>query len=325
MADLRLTLACWDYDRTRPLMDGRVKPEGIELDIQVMRPREIFPRMLQNAEFDVSELSLSGYMTAVAKGDERFTGIPVALSKIFRHSCFYVRTGAGIQRPEDLKGKRVGSINYTSTGVIFMRGLLQHEYGVRPQEMQWVTGQLNPSTERVPPATVALPEGVAVQPVAEGQTLEGMLERGELDALLSLYIPAMFEQGSPRVARLFPDYKRVEQDYYRRTGIFPIMHTVVIRRDVCDEQPWVAGSMYRAFCQARDVALGALYDTDALRAGLPWLIDHIEETWSVLGKDFWSYGVEPNRRTIEALAQYLVEQGFTSRRVAPEELFTLAA
>ena len=264
-----------------------------------MRPREIFPRMLQNAEFDISELSLSGYMTAVAKGDRRFVGIPVALSKIFRHSCIYVRTDAGIQGPRDLKGKRVGSINYTSTGVIFMRGFLQHDYGVLPEDMQWTHGPL--------------------------EELEAKLEQGELDALLSLYIPAMFERGSPRIARLFPEYKRVEQDYYRRTGIFPIMHTVVIRRDRCDEQPWVAGSMYRAFCQARDVALGGLYDTDALRAGLPWLIDHIEETWSVLGKDFWSYGVEPNRRTIEALAQYLVEQGFTSRRVTPEELFTLEA
>src|SRR5207249_4191990 len=254
------------------------------LDIQVMRPRQIFPRMLEHQEFQVSELSLSGYMTAVAKGDDRFVGVPVALSKIFRHSCIYVRTDAGVRTPQDLKGKRVGSINYTSTGVIFMRGFLQHDYGVLPEDMEWSHGPL--------------------------EELESRFEAGELDVLMSLYIPTLFEQASPRIARLFPDYKQVEQDYYRRTGIFPIMHTVVVRADVCREHPWVASSIYRAFCEARDVAVDGMYDTDALRLALPWLIEHVEEARRVLGRDFWAYGLEPNRATFEALAQYLVEQGF---------------
>jgi len=321
MADLPLTLACWDYDRTRPLLDGRVRPEGIDLNIQVMRPRVIFSRMLQHQEFDVSELSLSSYMTLVARGDCPFVAVPVALSKIFRHSCIYVRNGAGIQEPRDLKGKRAGTINYTSTGVVFMRGMLQHEYGLLPEDAHWFAGQLNASTELVQPVAVSLPPNVKLDFLSQGQTLEGMLHDGELDALFSLYIPELFEQGSPAIARLFPNFKEVEQDYYRRTGIFPIMHTVVVRRDVYDQHPWVVQSIYKAFCQARDLAVNGLYDTDALRISLPWLVDHVEETWRVLGKDFWAYGLEPNRPTLEALAQYLVEQGFAPRQVRPDELF----
>src|SRR5579883_1745895 len=273
MVGVKLTLACWDYDRTRPLIDGRVRPEGIDLDVQVHRPHVTFSRMLERQEFDVSEMSLSSYVSLVARGDCAFVAIPVALSKIFRHSCIYVRTGAGIDRPEDLKGKRVGSIRYGSTGL------------------------------------------------KADQTLEGMLEAGELDALLSLYIPTSFEAGAPWIARLFPNFKQVEQESYRRTRIFPIMHTVVIRRDVYDRDPWIAPALYKAFCAARDLAVNGLYDTDALRLALPWLIDHVEEARRVFGDDFWAYGLEPNRPTFAAVGRYLFEQGLAPRIVSPDELF----
>jgi 4,5-dihydroxyphthalate decarboxylase len=320
MADIKLTLACWDYDRTRPLIDGRVKPDGIELDIQILRPRQTFPRMLEDREFQVSELSLASYAILKAQGECPFVAIPVTLSKIFRHSCIYVRTDAGIRTPCDLKGKRVGTTQYGSTGLVFMRGMLQHEYGVAPKDMHWFMGGLTTPADR-PLLPLKLPADTRLDFLAPGQTLETMLEAGELDALLSLYIPSLFLQSSPRIARLFPNYKAVEQDYYRRTRIFPIMHTVVLREDVYREHPWAARSIYRAFCKARDLAIDGLHDTDALRVALPWLVDHVEETWRVMGKDFWAYGVQPNRPTLEALGRYIWEQGLAPGPVTPEELF----
>jgi 4,5-dihydroxyphthalate decarboxylase len=321
VSKLPLTLACWDYDRTRPLIDGRIQPEGIEPNILILRPEESFPRMLQHQEFQVSELSLAMYMTLKARGNCPFVAVPVALSKIFRHSCIYVRPDAGIVTPEDLKGKRVGVFQYGSTGVVFMRGMLQHEYGVQAEDLHWFMGAGMGSHTQQPFIQLTVPERVKLDFLAADQTLEGQLEAGELDALFSLYIPMLFQEGSPVIARLFPNYKELEQEYYRRTRIFPIMHTVVIREDVAREHPWVLTSIYKAFCEAKDLAVNGLYDTDALRVALPWLIDHVEEARRVFGNDFWAYGLEPNRPTLDALGQYVFEQGLAPRPVSPDELF----
>src|SRR4030095_33447 len=227
MSKLKLTLACWDYDRTRPLIDGRVQAEGIDLEIKVMRPRETFPRMLEHKEVEVWELSLASYVTLKARGTCTFIAVPVALSKIFRHSCIYIRTDAGIRTPQDLRGKRVGTTQLGSTGVVFMNGMLQHEYGVSLEDIHWFIGGLTDPTPR-PVLRFNLPAKIKIDFLPLGQTLEGMLESGDLDALFALYIPSIFQKGSPRIARLFPNYYEVEQDYYRRTRIFPIMHTVVV-------------------------------------------------------------------------------------------------
>jgi 4,5-dihydroxyphthalate decarboxylase len=315
-----LTLACWDYDRTRPLMDGRVRPEGIDLDIKVLRPRQTFQRMLDDQEFHVSELSLASYTALKGRGQCRFVAVPVALSKIFRHSCIYVRTDAGIKAPADLKGKRVGTSQYSSTALVFMRGMLQHEYGVAPSDLHWFMGGLNTFTEQ-PLIPLDLPKDVRLDFLPAGNTLERMFEAGELDALLSIYIPSLFLQGSPRITRLFPNFKTVEQDYYRRTRIFPIMHTVVLREDVYREHPWAARSIYQAFRAAKDLAVEGLYDTDALQLSLPWLLDHVEEARRVFGEDFWAYGLEPNRPTLAALGRFVHEQGLAPRTVSPDELF----
>jgi 4,5-dihydroxyphthalate decarboxylase len=317
---LKLALACWDYDRTRPLMDGRVRPEGIDLDIKVLRPRQAFQRMLDSKEFEVSELSLASYTALKARGDCPFVAVPVALSKIFRHSCIYVRADSGIRTPADLKGKRVGTSQWSSTGLCFMRGFLQHDYGVTAADMHWFMGGLNTFVEP-PLIPLNLPKEIKLDFLSGGQTLEGMFAAGELDALLSLYIPQMFAKGDPRIVRLFPNHKEVEQDYYRRTGIFPIMHTVVVREDVHRAHPWVAANIYKAFCDARDIAVDGLWDTDALRVALPFLIDHVEETWRVFGKDYWAYGLEANRPTWAAISRYVHEQGLAPRIVAPDELF----
>ena len=320
MPNLDLNIACWDYDRTRPLTDGRVQPEGINLDITVLRPREIFPRMLQDQEFHASEMSLASYVILKARDQCPFVAIPVMLSKIFRHDCIYVRPDAGINEPADLRGKRIGLPQYSSTAGVFIKGLMQHEYGVSPQEMTWfMGGQDTPAPAPLVP--LDLPADIHLEFIPEDKTLEGMLADGELDALFATYIPNLFLSGSPTIARLFPNFKEVEQDYYRRTGIFPIMHTVVIREDVHREHPWVAASLYDAFSQAKELAVGGLYDTDALALTLPFLIDHLEESRRIFGSDYWSYGVESNRPALEGLSQYVVDQGLAPRVVSTEELF----
>src|SRR2546426_7715291 len=222
MPKLALTLACWDYDRTRPLIDGRVQAEGIDLKIQLLRPREMFPRMLENKEFHVSELSLASYVTLKARGDCPFVAIPVALSKIFRHSCIYVRTDAGIRSPQDLKGKRVGTSQYSSTGLVFMRGMLQHDHGVKPEDMHWFMGGLNAFVEP-PLIPLDLPPAIRLDFLSRGQTLEQMLDAGELDALLSLYIPNSLLGGAPHVARPFPHSKHDQHDLYHHPRLFPII------------------------------------------------------------------------------------------------------
>ncbi len=320
MPDLKLTFACWDYDRTRPLMDGRVKPEGIELDIKVLRPRETFQRMLDKQEFDVSEMSLASYTALKGRGSCPFVAVPAALSKIFRHSCIYVRRGADIHRPEDLRGKRVGTSQWSATALVFMRGMLEHDYGVKSADMYWFMGGLRTFIEP-PLIPLDLSKTIQLDFLSKGQTLEQMFEAGELDALLSIYMPQLFVEGSPSIARLFPNYKQAEQDYYRRTRIFPIMHTVVLREDVHRAHPWAARSIYRALVKARDLAVDGLYDSDALRIALPWLLDHVEEARRVIGDDFWAYGLEPNRQTYEAIGEFVHEQGLSPRVVRPDELF----
>jgi len=320
MPNLNLNIAFWDYDRTRPLLDERVRPEGINPNITVLRPRDIFPRMLQHQEFHAAEMSLASYVILKARNKCPFVAIPVMLSKIFRHDCIYVRPDAGIREPADLRGKRIGLPQYSSTAGVFIKGLVQHEYGVPPTEITWIMGgQDTPAPAPLVP--LDLPADFHLEFIDEDKTLEGMLADGDLDALFATYIPNLFLNGSRKIARLFPNFKEVEQDYYRRTGIFPIMHTVVIREDVHEEHPWVAASLYDAFSQAKDLAVNRLYDTDALALTLPFLIDHLEETWRTFGSDYWSYGVGSNRPALEALAQYVVDQGLAPRVVSTEELF----
>ena len=254
MPKLTLSLACNGYDRCRALFDRRVEPEGIELDLKLLKPRELFPRMLEGQEFDVAELSLGSYASLVARGSSPFVAIPVPLSKIFRHSCIYVRKGAGIAWPQDLKGKRVGTTQYGATAIVTIKGVLKDEYGVEPRDMRWFVGGLNAPTE-TPLIPLHLPNDLELEFLGPGRTLEAMLERGELDALFSIYIPKLFLDGSPSIARLFPDFRRAEEDYYRRTRIFPIMHVVVIKKEVYARAPWIADSLYTSFCRARDLAL----------------------------------------------------------------------
>ena len=320
MTDLPLTIAFWDYDRTRPLVEGLVKPEGIALDVKLLRPRQMFPRMLEDQEFNASELSLASLVSLIGRGACPFVAIPVAVSKFFRHSCVYVRKGAGILTPQDLKGKRIGTTQYSSTAVVYIKGMLRDEYGVEAHDMHWFVGGLTKPTE-APLIPLDLPPELKIEFLPEGRTLEAMFLRGELDALASIYLPQIFIDGHPDIVRLFPDYKEAEKAYYRKTGVFPIMHTIVLRKDVFETHPWAAKSLFRAFCEARDIAVEGLFDTDALRLALPWLIDHVEEAWSVFGKDYWAYGLEANRPALAAVGRYVYEQHLSPRPVSAEAIW----
>ena len=304
---MQITLACGRYDRTQALIDGRVRPEGVEtLNYLALKPGETFWRQLNNLEFDASEMSLSSYTILRSEGDERFVAIPVFPSRVFRHSAVYLREDSPIEKPEQLKGKRVGVGDYQMTAAVWVRGFLQHEYGVRPEDISWVVGK--------PIRSIKPPEGIRLEILSGEKTLEAMLERGEIDALVSVMLPRKLGSG---VRRLFRDFRRVESDYYRRTRIFPIMHTLALKRTVYEAHPWLAVSLYKAFCKARDLAQHWLYDTDALPVTLPWVIDELEKSREVI----WDYSVEGSRPTLEALVRYLDEQKLSRRPMRVEELF----
>jgi 4,5-dihydroxyphthalate decarboxylase len=276
--------------------------------------------MLQFEEFDASELSCANYFVLFSRGDRRFVAIPIFPSRMFRHSAIYVNTAAGIEAPGDLKGKRVGCPEYAMTAAVWVRGFLQHDYGVLPADITWVLGGLEQPgrRDRIAPAS---PPGVRLEPAPAGRSLVELLEAGEIDAVVTPSMPSSLRAGSPRVGRLFPDFQQVEAEYFRRTGVFPIMHTVVLRRDLYERSPWAAVSLYKAFCQARDLAFERLYEPDALAVSLAWAIAYVEQELALRGQDLWPYGFEANRATLEALKSHLGEQGLLAADFALEQAF----
>ena len=319
MGNIHLTLACEDYDRTRPLKDGRIKPEGIELNYLVLSVEEIFWRMMKYEEFDASELSMGAFLTAAAQGRRPFIAIPVFPSRTFRHRCIFINTTSGIERPEDLRGKRMGVPEYSMTAAVWLRGLFQHEYGVPPEEIDWVqAGEEHPG--RKDRVDFEMPAGLRMESRPDS-TLNAMIESGEIDAMMSPRMPTCFLNGSRRVGRLFPNYKQAEMEYFRKTGIFPIMHVMVIRRAIYDAHPWVAQSLYKGFCAAKDLCMKELHDTNVLRVSLPWTSAEYEETRALMTADYWPYGIAPNRANLETLHSYLYEQGLIKQRLNLDELF----
>jgi 4,5-dihydroxyphthalate decarboxylase len=316
---LRMTIATERYDRTAALHDGRVRPEGIDVTWLPLNVEQTFWRMLQHREFDASEMSLSSYVIRRQAGERDLVAIPVFLSRVFRHDCIYVHEGAGIREPGDLVGKRVGVPEYQITAAVFARGLLADDYGVDPRGIEWIQGGLE-EPGRVP-HTKAEPPGVSISMAPPGRTLARMVEEGEIDALVSPRVPSTWQGGRGRVKRLFPDPWTVERDYFRRTGIFPIMHLVVIRATLVEANPWLPQSLTKAFVAAKRLADADLRETAALPIGLPFLVQHTEETIALMGEDFWPYGVEPNRTTLEAFTRYAHEQGLIAERPAIEDLF----
>jgi 4,5-dihydroxyphthalate decarboxylase len=314
---VRLTLACGASDRTLPLILGDVRPAGIDLTFLRMYPEEVFWRMTRHAEFDAAEMSMSSYILRRSRGDESVQAIPVFTSREFRHSCVWVRADSDISRPQDLQGKRMGAAEYQLTANLWIRGFLSDDYGLRPEHMRWFLGGLY-QPGRIEKLAVTIP-GVELQPIRPDQTLSQMLLDGELDAVMGPRPPHGFP--GPHVRRLFDNFRDVEADYFTRTGIFPIMHTIVIRRDVLERDPWVARSLYDAFLESKRRAMNELRNPVVLSTTLPWQIAEVEATRALMGDDYWPYGLEPNRNTLETLMRYSCEQGIAERALAVESLF----
>lgn len=313
-------MACWNYDRTRALFDGRVRPEGIDLNCLDLPVEETFFRMLRHREFDVAEMSLSSYVLSLFQPDPPFIAVPVFPSRAFRHSGIFVNARSGIREPKDLIGRKIGMPEYQLTACVWIRGLLAEHYGVPHTNVTYVTGgQEEPGrSEKV---RLQLPPEIRLEAIGPTQTLAAMLADGDLDAIYAPRTPSTFYSRPDAVRRLFGDVMAVERDYFRQTRIFPIMHTLVIRRDVYDRDRWVAQSLCKAFRAAQQATYDELIETSALKMMLPWLVAHVEDTRRDLGHDYWPYGLEPNRGTLETFLRYSHDQGLARTLLSPEQLF----
>jgi 4,5-dihydroxyphthalate decarboxylase len=320
MSKLKLSMSVGNYDRTQALFNGQVQVEGCDITAVPLEPEEAFHRAFRYGEFDITEISMSSHMMTTARGDNQYVAVPAFLSRVFRQSGIYVRTDRGIDRPQDLKGKRIGVPEYQITANVWIRGILEEEFGVRPSDIHWRRGGIEEAGrgERAP---ISLPDSVDLQQIADDKTLSGMLEAGELDGYIGARAPSCFLRGAPHVGRLFKDYIQDEKDYYRRTRIFPIMHMVGIRRTLAEQHPWLAVSVYKAFLEAKALAVHELNEICHLAVSLPWMVHHHNEAKALMGEDYWPYGLDANRHVIDKFADYHHGQGLSVRRVAAEELF----
>ena len=323
MAKVTITLGCWNYDRTMPLIDGRVGVEGCNVAPVVLPTEQLFPRAFQRQEFDVSELSVSSYLLQMSRGECDYVAIPVFPSRSFRHACIYVRNDRAIETPKDLEGKIVGVPEYQMTLALWLRGILQDVYGVDFRALKYRTGGTNAAgrKERLP---LRLPPEIDSRPIPEDKCLNDLLLSGELDAVMTPAPPLAFSEGSPLVRRLFADADVVERDYYRQTGFFPIMHVVGVRRSLAERHPWLPVNLFKAFVEAKALAmkeLDAIARGNANRITLPWFAAEWEATRAFMGRNFWPYGVAPNRAELEALCRYSVEQHLSERPFTVDELF----
>ncbi len=320
MTRLNLSFACWGYDRTEALRSGDVQPDGINLNYQSLDVEETFFRMLRNREFDAAEMSMSSYCVTLGRENPAFIAIPVFPSRFFRHSCIFVSAKSGIEKPQDLVGKRIGVPEYQMTAPVWIRGILQDEYGIDPASVTYFTGgEETPGREEK--LKLDLPDKFRVEPIGPGQTLTRMLADGEIDALHTARAPSTFYSEPGKVRRLFPDFVEVEKAYYARTGIFPIMHVVALRRDIYEENRWVAQALYKAFSEAQRRSYEELRVSASLKTMLPWQIAMVEETVALMGEEWWPYGIEPNRHVIETFTRYHHEQGLSPRQLTVEEMF----
>jgi 4,5-dihydroxyphthalate decarboxylase len=320
MSRLAITIATWDYDRVRPLVDGRVKVEGCDVNYLTMPVEECFERAYFHGEFEVAELGFSPFLISLSRGIAPYVALPVFLSRMFRHSAVYVRTDRGIEGPADLQGKIIGVPEYQMSAALWFRGYLADEFGIKASDINWVQAGLeNPGRRDKFPLNV--PEGFPLVSRNDA-ALSQLLADGEIDGVMSARSPSCFLEGHPKVRRLFPDYRAAEQAYYKKTNLFPIMHALGIRRDVHEKNPWLGASLYKAFLQAKRIAEADLAEVTALKVGLPWVTAEYEATKALMGGDFWSYGLDDaNRKTLATMARYSHEQGLATRLVTVDEMF----
>lgn len=318
MNNLPLTFACNGYDHIRDLANGRVRAEGIDLTYLDLPVEEIFFRFLKYREWDISELSFGKYISLVSQGDPGFSALPVFVSRVFRLSSFYVRAD-GVKSAAELRGKRIGMPEWAQTASLYSRGHLVHDAGVPLTEVEWVQAGLN-QAGRVEKVALKLPLGVRYSSRSD-KSLSELLLSGEIDCILSARPPQPFVEGHPGMVRLYPDYRGAEEAHYRKTGIFPIMHVIVVRNEVLQRNPWAAMNLYKAFEEAKRRSLVRMLDVTASFAPFAWAYDEAARVQTLMGGDAWPYGIEKNRATLEAVLQYGFEQGVCHRKLAPEDLF----
>ena len=320
MPDIQLSIAMGDYDRTRPIHDGRVKIDGVTPTTMLLSPEEMFFRVFRHEAFDVSEMSFSSYCVKLAAGDPSYIAIPVFLSRAFRHSSIYVRSDRGIERPADLRGRRIGIAEYQLSANVWVRGILEDDFGVKPSDITWVRGGMD-APGRPEKIKVALPADIRIEMAPEGATLDGMLRSGEIDGFVGPRAPRCFDEGHRDIRRLFEDGIATAAEYYERTRIFPIMHLLGLRRRLADAHPWLPGALLKAFSEAKRVAEAALADTSATKVTMPFVEDTLALSHRLMGNQIWSYGLADNLHVIEAFLDHHHRQGLSPRRLRAEELF----
>jgi 4,5-dihydroxyphthalate decarboxylase len=318
MSKLNLSVAIGDYDRNRPLIDGAVRIDGVDPVFMTLYPEEIFFRALRTHDFDICELSLSSFTVKTAAGDNPYVGVPCFVSRAFRHTSIYVRTDH-IREPKDLKGRKVGVPEYQLTANVWARAILQDDYGIAPADMRWVRGAIE-HAGRIEKITINLPPGVTLEDAPAGRTISDLIDAGEIDGFIAPRPPHL-SRPNPNVGWLFHDPVVAAKDYFKRTGIFPIMHLVGIRRTLVEKHPWLPAAVMKAFEQSKAVAVAHLSDTSATKVTLPFIEEQLAATRELMGEDFWPYGLESNRKTLETFLRHHHAQGLSSRLVKPEELF----
>jgi 4,5-dihydroxyphthalate decarboxylase len=318
MAKLNLSVAVGPYDRTRALIDGSVQIDGVKPTCMTLSPEEIFFRAFRHAEFDICELSLSSFTVKTAQGACPYVGVPAFVSRAFRHTSIYVRTDR-IKKPEDLKGKKVGLPEYQLTANVWARALLEDDHGVKPSDIQWVRGGIE-EAGRPEKISIKLPPGVTLEDAPAGKSISALLGEGAIDGFIAPRPPSLPTE-TPHIGWLFPDPVAAAKDYYKRTGIFPIMHLVGVRRALAEQHPWLPGAVFKAFEQSKQAALALLSDTSATKVTLPFVEERLSEARALMGEDFWSYGVEPNRKALGTFLHHHHRQGLSLREVKVEELF----
>ncbi|MCY1166522.1 hypothetical protein D9M73_64630 [compost metagenome] len=319
MTKLQLSVAMGDYDRTRALFDGRVQIDGVDPIYMLLNPEEMFFRAMRSMDFDIAELSFSSYLVKHSKGDCPYIAIPVFLSRAFRHTSIYVRKDR-IKKPEDLKGKRVGLPEYQLTANVWARAILQDDFGVWPEDVTWVRGGID-TPGRPEKIKLQLPANVKVEVAPEGKTISELLDQGDIDGFIGPRPPSRSALANPNIGWLFDDPTAVAKDYYRRTGVFPIMHVVGIRKELAAQHPWLPGAVFKAFTQSKAAALALLSDTSATKVTLPFVEEQLKAARETMGDDYWSYGVAPALKTLETFVRHHHSQGLSARLMSVDELF----
>ena len=320
MSDLRLSIAIGPYDRMRPLVDGEARIDSVDPQFMLLEPEEIFFRAMRHEAFDICELSLSSYSLRVARGDSPYVAVPVFPSRAFRQTCIVVRTDRGINGPADLRGKRIGMPEYQLTANVWARAILEEEYGVHQRDITWVRGGYE-SPGRIEKLSVTLPDGVVVENAPEGKTISGMLAAGELDGVMGPRAPSCFERGDPNIRWLFDDPTAEATAWFRKTRIFPVMHVLGIRKSLMEKHAWLPAAVMKAFEASKRIALEKLTDTSATKVTLPFVEENLRRARQLMGEDFFSYGLAPNRHVFEWFLRHHHAQGLSPRLLTPEELF----